>query len=119
MAKNTDAVTADGADTSVQSKPEAKAETKAETKPEEAPKDPRLTPRQWADSMFPRSQTGRLHPERWKHGAAAALHQWAAYAHNSGRQIELTRSEYQAALDAACKPNPAPHPAALGSSRGA
>ena len=104
MAKKTTASEDAEADTSVQGETTSAAET-----PEQ-----RMTPRQWADSLFPRSSTGRVNPERWKHGAAAALHLWSDHEHHTGRPIEITRAEYQGALDAACKPNPAPHPAALG-----
>lgn len=38
-----------------------------------------------------------------KHAAAAMLHKWAQYAHNNGKEMELTREDYDSAIEAASK----------------
>jgi hypothetical protein len=70
------------------------------------------TPTEWAADIFPPSPRGRTHPELWKHGAAVALNRWVEQAHQQGAPVQLTRDEYQAAIDGACAPEPVPLAAA-------
>lgn len=85
-----------------------------EALPKAQPDAVTATPQQWAEELFPAGSKGRQHPELWKHGAAAALHQWASFEHHTGAPKQLTKSDYEAALEAACKPNPTAHAAAYG-----
>jgi len=71
------------------------------------------SPEQWAAELFPRGETGRVHRDRWKHSAAHALHGWELHEHHEGKPIQLTRADYDAAIAAACAPEPKPHAAAL------
>ena len=94
--------------------------------PEAAPKAPKKSPvSEHAAAAYPAVAGGRVvdgvrspHPEFWKHAAAAALHQWAAYAHHNNGEFELTADDYASAIEAACTLNakgiPTPHKAALG-----
>lgn len=95
----------------------AATDPSAPTEPPPAPRPvapEKRTPDAWAREYFPASDRGRPHPALWRHAGAAALHQWALEAHHAGKPLELTRADYEAALEAAAKPNPAPHPGALG-----
>jgi len=74
----------------------------------------KLTPEGWAAQLYTVSDNGRAHADLWKHGAAAALHQWAAFEHHTGAAMLLARNDYEAVIAAACKPNPQPHAAAFG-----
>lgn len=58
---------------------------------------------QWRAEYFPPTERGAPHRDAWKHAAAAALHNWARYAHDRNRPISLTRQDYEAALVAAQK----------------
>lgn len=74
------------------------------------------SPDKWAEELFPKSERGRIHPDLWKHGAAQALHGWVLHAHHAGEPIQLTRSDYEKALSAACQlvgTTYVPHAAAL------
>lgn len=70
------------------------------------------TPAKWAEAKFPATDTGRLHPDRWKHSAAAAMHGWGYYVERTGKQVQLTAADYDAALDSASGSTFKPHPAA-------
>lgn len=71
------------------------------------------TPDAWARELFPSSKSGRPHPELWRHAGAEALHRWKAHEHHAGKPIELSRADYDAALEAAAQPEPVAHPGAL------
>ena len=77
-----------------------------------------------AAANYPPSSTGRIvdgerqpHAERWKHAAAAALHNWGECAHHEAEEMKLSASDYAKAIEAACKLNdkgvPTPHDAAF------
>lgn len=73
-------------------------------------------PSEWADEFYPTSERGRTHFERWKHGAAEALHGWRSHAHHAGTPMQLTRADYRsaiAAIEQLVGSTYAPHPAAL------
>jgi hypothetical protein len=72
---------------------------------------------EWEAEFFPKSPRGRIHAEAWKHSAASALHGWTLHAHNNGAPLQLSRSDYEAALTAAMTlvgHSYRPHAAALG-----
>jgi len=71
-----------------------------------------LTPAAWAEVLFPKSASGRLHDDLWKHGAASTLHGWPAYENRTGKQIQLSESDYRAAIAAASGTELKPHPGA-------
>lgn len=70
----------------------------------------------WRDEFFPRLSK-RNNPEAWKHAAAAVLHGWPLHQHHTAAPMELSRGDYEAALEAACTTdelgNYTPHPGAL------
>lgn len=77
------------------------------------------TPDEWCRELFParrvnpRSERTRPHAELWKHAAAEALHGWREHAHHEGKPMELSRADYEKALEAACEPKaPKDKPAA-------
>lgn len=70
-------------------------------------------------AAFPRP--GIVHDYAWQHRCAARLHGWDEHAHHAGKPIELTESDYDAALQAASEPKSGsyvPHPAALSQFKG-
>lgn len=76
------------------------------------------SPEEWQEILFAPQSSGRPHPERWRHGAAAALHGWLEHAHHELEPMLLSQSDYEAALTAASEfaegtQSYAPHPAAL------
>ena len=71
------------------------------------------TPEAWAREVFPPSERGRQNPQAFLHGAAAALHHWKTHEHHEGAPLQLTRADYEAAIEAAKSTAFAPHPAAL------
>jgi len=64
---------------------------------------------EWRDRKFPRTATGRMHRDAWKHGATEALHGWRKYAHDAAAELQLSEQDYDAAIDAACKQGPSGH----------
>jgi hypothetical protein len=40
----------------------------------------------------------------WQHAAAAQLHGWGAHEHHAGEPIQLTRADYEKAIEAAVEP---------------
>lgn len=77
--------------------------------------DGRQTPSAWQKARFPDSDRGRPHPDRFKHGAAAALHGWDLHAYHTGEELRLSEADYDAALTAAMSTSHelVPHDAAL------
>ena len=72
----------------------------------------KLTPAAWAEVLFPKSPTGRLHDDLWMHGAAQSLHGWPAYVNRTGKEILLSESDYRAAIKAAARAELVAHPSA-------
>jgi hypothetical protein len=80
----------------------------------------RLAPEEWCRRLGRGRELYRLgaravwQPE-WRHAAAVVLHGWHKHAHHAGEPMQLTRAQYEAALEAAGPSEgiPAPHPAAL------
>jgi hypothetical protein len=65
------------------------------------------SPDDWAKVLFP--STGKeprvvQHTDLWKHGAAEALHRWKLYEHDNAAPMQLTKQQYEAALESASKP---------------
>lgn len=87
-----------------------KAEKPIETAP--APrKDGRKTPEEWRDAKFPANKPKggevQQHPQLWKHSAADVLHGWSKHAHHFVKDpVLLTEGDYDAAIKAACEPQP-------------
>lgn len=71
-------------------------------------------PERWAEVYFPEGDRGllRIHPDAWKHAAAAQLHGWAAYKERTGKAVKLTAADYEKAIEAAASPELKPHAAA-------
>lgn len=55
----------------------------------------------WAMELFPPSPRGRQHPLRFLHGAAHAGHRWQCCKEHEGVPMQLTRADYEAAIEAA------------------
>lgn len=70
------------------------------------------SPAEWSGVYFPASDRGRMHPDLWKHAAAAQLHAWAAYEARTGKSVQLTASAYEGAIAAAGGNELKPHEAA-------
>ena len=75
--------------------------------PSEPPPPPKkggkLKVSEWAKRKFgSRTLKGKqfIHPEAWKHAAAAALHCWPEHAHHAAAEMELTEEDYDAAIEA-------------------
>lgn len=75
----------------------------SEPPPKAPSKDGKLKVSVWAKRKFG-STTVRnkeqIHPKAWQHKAAAALHCWLEHAHHAGAEMELTESDYDAAIEA-------------------
>jgi hypothetical protein len=83
---------------------------------EALPSSEKRSPDDWARELFPASDRGRPHPKLFEHGAAEALHGWKLHVHHAGAPLQLSRTDYVAALRAAktvVGNTYAPHPAAL------
>lgn len=101
---------------------------KPQEAPAEAPKKKRSAKKPAADTKSPGewmvecgqftqgprlgSRPGAKLPN-WKHNVAATLHGWKQHAHDAQKEIQLTRADYEAALEAAGSSPPQPHPGAL------
>ena len=86
------------------------------TKPKGKAAPAKMTVDAWGKLKFPPDKIGKLtRPtfDRWKHGAAAALHGWRQHAHHAGAPMELSEPDYDAALEAAQKAECIPHKPAL------
>lgn len=73
---------------------------------------------EWCGIVFPPSPSGRDNRHLWRHSAAAALHGWPQHAHHTGAPMRLSRTDYDAAINAALQPDLTsadyvPHAAAL------
>lgn len=84
----------------------------------------KLTVSEHAQLNYPPATGGNVvdgvrmpHPDRWKHEAAAALHNWAEHKHHQSEEVRLSASDYKKAIEAACslddKGIPVPHEAAF------
>jgi hypothetical protein len=58
----------------------------------------RKTPRQWAQAKG----------HTWQVAATAAMHGWDRHEHDAGAEIQITESEYDGAVAAACPKRGAP-----------
>jgi hypothetical protein len=70
------------------------------------PKDGKESVNDWPNILFPESGIGRQHPDRWKHGAAAARNQWAKWEHDNNAPLRLTKEQYEQAIALAIQPEP-------------
>lgn len=70
------------------------------------------SPKQWAEVYFPNTPSGRLHEDAWKHSAAAVAHGWNHYVVRTGKLVQLTAAQYEAAIAAVSGNNSTPAPAA-------
>ena len=84
----------------------------AEVSRASAPDTVTRTTEQWAESYFPTSDKGRLHPHAWRHAAASQLHGWGAYRQRTGKSVQLTADAYEKACAAASGIDHKPHDAA-------
>lgn len=87
----------------------AKPATKNPPEPPPSPPDPREKvpvtelPRLTGHVLELKFPAKRTIPDA-AHEAASSLHGWAEHAHHVGKPLELTRRDYEAALEAAAKP---------------
>lgn len=71
------------------------------TEPAQQTESSKLSPDAWAAQLFPDGERGRPHAARYKHGAAAALHGWNLHEHHHGTPMQLSREDYELAIEAA------------------
>ncbi len=101
-----------------------KSDKPDEPKPDEPKGDGKLKVSEHGNNSYPYAKHGRIvdgqrmpHPERWKHDAAAALHDWKLFAHHNNGEMKLSKENYDKAIEAACeldsKGNVNPHEPAM------